>query len=758
MAPRLRKRQIKVTEEADVNPDDQAETVSSSGETPVTEEKKLTEGAEAEVKQKDEEDQNEPDVQMDIEVKGGAPTVSMSWESSTAEGADVHTEETAAAEAMESETQPETTSSDAAVGSTEEAPTQTEEAKVEQDVKECGDKQDGQSAPTVAVTCEKENQQEKSEDAEKEADQMTNKDAGVNGEQRAHSEDDAPPAKKAKVVDDGFRVFFGNLNDSKTREEVKSSLESYLKSQSLAFDNLKLNRTRKFAFVDCATELDRTKALELNGEVLLDKPMKIAKANVKSANKDKVEVKVPAVDKKGKRAHSEDDAPPAKKAKVVDDGFRVFFGNLNDSKTREEVKSSLESYLKSQSLAFDNLKLNRTRKFAFVDCATELDRTKALELNGEVLLDKPMKIAKANVKSANKDEVEVKVPAVDKKAAASQTNTLLVSNLSDTTTGKHLQKVFPEAVSIRIRQSKSRPDVFAFVEFVSVDAAAKALKLSQGVTVCKRPAKVQFSQNPKPEEGKVLSTTLIVMHLSDRTTGEMLQSAFEGAVSGRVAIDKETGLSKRFGFVEFESEENCKAAKEAMEDCLIDGRRVIIAYAKEQVKKVPAGQTGSPRDGKGSSGETATGKRKADSAAKTPPPKKTKMAKDVKGEQRAGPAAETPPPEKSSVINNDLSLYVGNLNNSKQFEEIKTSLATYFLTQSLLFQDIRLDQSKKHAFVDFASEVDLAKALTLNGEVILDKPVKIAKATSKGGRKAEVNSPKVEKTSKRIFDVFCLGP
>uniref|UniRef100_A0A672JFG9 RRM domain-containing protein n=1 Tax=Salarias fasciatus TaxID=181472 RepID=A0A672JFG9_SALFA len=641
MAPRLRKRQIKVTEEADVNPDDQAETVSSSGETPVTEEKKLTEGAEAEVKQKDEEDQNEPDVQMDIEVKGGAPTVSMSWESSTAEGADVHTEETAAAEAMESETQPETTSSDAAVGSTEEAPTQTEEAKVEQDVKECGDKQDGQSAPTVAVTCEKENQQEKSEDAEKEADQMTNKDAGVNGEQRAHSEDDAPPAKKAKVVDDGFRVFFGNLNDSKTREEVKSSLESYLKSQSLAFDNLKLNRTRKFAFVDCATELDRTKALELNGEVLLDKPMKIAKANVKSANKD---------------------------------------------------------------------------------------------------------------------EVEVKVPAVDKKAAASQTNTLLVSNLSDTTTGKHLQKVFPEAVSIRIRQSKSRPDVFAFVEFVSVDAAAKALKLSQGVTVCKRPAKVQFSQNPKPEEGKVLSTTLIVMHLSDRTTGEMLQSAFEGAVSGRVAIDKETGLSKRFGFVEFESEENCKAAKEAMEDCLIDGRRVIIAYAKEQVKKVPAGQTGSPRDGKGSSGETATGKRKADSAAKTPPPKKTKMAKDVKGEQRAGPAAETPPPEKSSVINNDLSLYVGNLNNSKQFEEIKTSLATYFLTQSLLFQDIRLDQSKKHAFVDFASEVDLAKALTLNGEVILDKPVKIAKATSKGGRKAEVNSPKVEKTSKRIFDVFCLGP
>lgn len=43
--------------------------------------------------------------------------------------------------------------------------------------------------------------------------------------------------------------------------------------------------------------MDLTKALKLNGEMMLDKPMKIAKAKVKS--EDKVKVKVPAVDKKG---------------------------------------------------------------------------------------------------------------------------------------------------------------------------------------------------------------------------------------------------------------------------------------------------------------------------------------------------------------------------------------------------------------------------------------------------------------------------
>lgn len=50
---------------------------------------------------------------------------------------------------------------------------------------------------------------------------------------------------------------------------------------------------RKYAYVDLASEMDLTKALKLNGDVILDNPMKIAKAKVKS------EDKTLAVDKKG---------------------------------------------------------------------------------------------------------------------------------------------------------------------------------------------------------------------------------------------------------------------------------------------------------------------------------------------------------------------------------------------------------------------------------------------------------------------------
>lgn len=53
---------------------------------------------------------------------------------------------------------------------------------------------------------------------------------------------------------------------------------------------------RKHAYIDLASEMDVTKALTLNGEMVLDKPIKVEKAKIKSAEK----VKISAEDKKGK--------------------------------------------------------------------------------------------------------------------------------------------------------------------------------------------------------------------------------------------------------------------------------------------------------------------------------------------------------------------------------------------------------------------------------------------------------------------------
>lgn len=53
-------------------------------------------------------------------------------------------------------------------------------------------------------------------------------------------------------------------------------------------------------------------------------------------------------------------------------------------------------------------------------------------------------------------------------------------------------------------------------------------------------------------------------------------------------------LALRFGFVDFDTEENCKAGKDAFEDCEIDGNKVCVAYARCKGVKPPPGTKKSP--------------------------------------------------------------------------------------------------------------------------------------------------------------------
>ena len=55
---------------------------------------------------------------------------------------------------------------------------------------------------------------------------------------------------------------------------------------------------------------------------------------------------------------------------------------------------------------------------------------------------------------------------------------------------------------------------------------------------------------------------------------------FDGSIRARIVTDWETGCSKGFGFVDFNSKEDAKAAKEAMEDGEIDGNKVTLDWAK----------------------------------------------------------------------------------------------------------------------------------------------------------------------------------
>ena len=82
-----------------------------------------------------------------------------------------------------------------------------------------------------------------------------------------------------------------------------------------------------------------------------------------------------------------------------------------------------------------------------------------------------------------------------------------------------------------------------------------------------------------------MSTKLVVGSLSYSVNDDQLKDAFAACgtvVSAKVIMDRETGRSKGFGFVEMGSEEEAKAAIDQMNGKEIEGRAVAVSEARPQ--------------------------------------------------------------------------------------------------------------------------------------------------------------------------------
>jgi len=78
---------------------------------------------------------------------------------------------------------------------------------------------------------------------------------------------------------------------------------------------------------------------------------------------------------------------------------------------------------------------------------------------------------------------------------------------------------------------------------------------------------------------------LFVGGISWGLSSEDLGAAFNEhaeVVHAKIIMDRETGKSRGFGFVEFNSVEDAVKAKEAMDGIELDGRAVKVDYAQEK--------------------------------------------------------------------------------------------------------------------------------------------------------------------------------
>lgn len=83
---------------------------------------------------------------------------------------------------------------------------------------------------------------------------------------------------------------------------------------------------------------------------------------------------------------------------------------------------------------------------------------------------------------------------------------------------------------------------------------------------------------------------IFVAKLSGQTTGDDLRDLFEdfgNVTSAKVVMDKETGNSKRFGFVEMDDDQAAEQAIRALDGKEFDGAQIVVKVSEPSGEQRP---------------------------------------------------------------------------------------------------------------------------------------------------------------------------
>ncbi|XP_037008087.2 nucleolin isoform X1 [Artibeus jamaicensis] len=357
----------------------------------------------------------------------------------------------------------------------------------------------------------------------------------------------APEAKKQKVEatepTTAFNLFIGNLNFSKSASELKTGISDVFAKNDLAVVDVRIGMSRKFGYVDFESAEDLEKALELTGLKVFGNEIKLEKPKGKDSKKDR-------------------------------DARTLLAKNLPYKVTQDELKEVFEDAMEIRLVSKDG----KSKGIAYIEFKTEADAEKTLEEKQGTEIDgRSISLYYTGEKGQSQDYRGGK-----NSTWSGESKTLVLSNLSYSATEETLQEVFEKATSIKVAQNQNgKSKGYAFIEFASFEDAKEALNSCNKREIEGRAIRLEL-QGPRgsPNARSQPSKTLFVKGLSEETTEETLKESFDGSVRARIVTDRETGSSKGFGFVDFNSEEDAKAAKEAMEDGEIDGNKVTLDWAK----------------------------------------------------------------------------------------------------------------------------------------------------------------------------------
>ncbi|KAJ4868082.1 hypothetical protein Rs2_18548 [Raphanus sativus] len=207
---------------------------------------------------------------------------------------------------------------------------------------------------------------------------------------------------------------------------------------------------------------------------------------------------------------------------------------------------------------------------------------------------------------ASEDEEEEEEEDVKQTTQASgEEGRLYVGNLPYTITSSELSQLFRQAgtvVDVQIVYDKvtDRSRGFGFVTMGSIEEAKEAIQMFNTSQIGGRTVKVNFPEVPRGGEREVMRAAkirdgnrsyvdsphkLYAGNLGWDLTSQGLKDAFAdqpGVLGAKVVYERDSGRSRGFGFVSFESAQDLQSALRAMNGVEVEGRELRLNLASER--------------------------------------------------------------------------------------------------------------------------------------------------------------------------------
>ncbi|XP_062396271.1 embryonic polyadenylate-binding protein-like isoform X5 [Sardina pilchardus] len=327
----------------------------------------------------------------------------------------------------------------------------------------------------------------------------------------------------------------------------------------------------------------------------------------------------------------------------------------------------------------------RSLGYAYVNFQQPADAECALDtMNYEVLKGRPMRIMWSQ-----------RDPGLRKSGVGN----IFIKNMDDSIDNKALYDTFSafgNILSCKVVCDERGSKGYGFVHFETQEAANRAIETMNGMLLNDRKVFVGHFKSRKEREAECGAKAMVFTNVYIKNFGETYDdkqlesifSEFGKTLSVRVMRD-ERGISRGFGFVNYENHEDAQKAVDVMNGKELNGRMLYVGRAQKRVER---------------QGELK---------------RKFEQIKMDRMHRYQG-----------------VNLYVKNLDDSISDERLRKEFAPYgTITSAKVMTDG--SHSKGFGFVCFTSPEEATRAVTeMNGRIISTKPLYVALAQRKEERKA----------------------